>query len=158
MRFKLTEDIKFKKSFHAKRKEMFNSKDIYEMGEHISELLKLSKLIDKKDIYAPMHNFELVRLELVSMLHGIENWPKIKEHIISNPRSTQKNLITTEELNADQAALFLYRAAQFGILQKEKVGRNNSYKYITEKLNTEIIKKNWDILWEIPYQYFSLYY
>ena len=148
-------DTEFKRHFHAKRKEMFKCRDIFGLRRAIEDLLQMSEAIDRKTRFDPMQNFDSVRAELEAMLYGIEHWEQIKETVISRSGITQKELLALTKLDKDKTSLFLYRVSLFGFLKKGKSGRNNTYEYIGERIESERMVKNWEILWEVPYQSFQ---
>jgi len=151
-------DSAFKQVFHTVRKQLFESNSLLEMQQPIDHLLELADKIDHKKYYDPMPNFEAVKLELQSMKYGLENWETIKKTLIQKPGIQQTELIATTKLDKGKASLFLYRIALFGVILKSKVKNRNAFEFINERLFPETTIKNWDNMWEIPYQAFQQNY
>lgn len=146
------EDTKYKIKFHEIRNNLFVSQSVSDFAIIINQLLIMSERIDMQNIFHPMSNWQSVRLELIAMKYGLENWNAIKAYIINNEVVKQVNLIKELSLDKEKTSLFLYRFSQFGPISMIKIGNRNAYHYVADEVSGKSICENWTILWEEPYK------
>lgn len=116
---------------------------LVDMQQGIEYLIGLSEQIDGKDVYQPMKGWETLQYDLKIFLYGLMHWKAIKGILLE--RGTVRSVEIIKELGLDkpQADTFFYILANIGVLAKEKDGRYNTYRLVSEELDADCLKAGW---------------
>jgi hypothetical protein len=141
-------DWEFKCDFYDVIDEILQCRRIEELAQRLKFLLALSQGIDGKTIFQPLRNFDMLTMDIRSVLHGLERWPQIRMALANGAQVRQVDLVRDLGMDKQMAGFFFHALAQIGVLDKRKDGRYNLLSLVTESITPECLVRGWPALFD----------
>lgn len=113
------------------------------MQQGLEYLLAMAEQIDGKEVYQPTNGWTTLQFDVQSFLYGLLHWKAIKGLLLDKGIVRGVDIIKELELDKQQANAFFYILANIGVLAKEKDGRYNTYRFVSEDLTPDLLKAGW---------------
>lgn len=143
-RERFQKDFAFKRLFYQGIDEfLLSCSYLMDMRQGIEYLIGLSEQIDGKNVYQPLKGWETLQYDLKNFLYGLLLWKGIKGILLEKCTVRGVDIIKELSLDKPQADTFFYILSNIGVLAKEKDGRYNTYRLVSEKLDADSLKAGW---------------
>jgi hypothetical protein len=143
-RERFQKDWAFKRLFYQRIDEFLMScSHLINMQQGIEHLIVLSAQIDGKNVYQPLKGWETLQYDLKNFLYGLLHWKEIKGILLERGTVRSVDIIKDLGLEKPQADTFFCILTNIGVLAKEKNGRHNTYRLVSEKLDAVSLKVGW---------------
>lgn len=139
-------DWTFKRQFYSKLDGILDTYPIQTLDKlqpHIEELIALSAQIDGKQIYQPLKNFEVIRIEMDYFLYGLLHWADIRKMLLRDVGAKQVDIISQFALDKVKISFFLYTLGKMDVLEKSKSGRYNFFHFVKEEMSKKEMVCGW---------------
>ena len=133
----------FNKSFYIGIDMAESAATLLDMLPGIEYLLAMAEQIDGKEVYQPTKGWATLQFDVQYFLYGLQHWKAIKGLLLEKGTARGVDIIKELELDKQQANAFFYILTNIGVLAKEKDGRYNTYRFVSEDLTPDNLKAGW---------------
>lgn len=133
----------FNKSFYIGIDMAETAATLLDMQPGLEHILAMAEQIDNKEIYQPTKGWATLQYDVQYFLYGLLHWKAIKGFLLEKGTVRSVDIIKEINLDKQQANAFFYILANIGVLAKEKDGRYNIYRLVSEDLTPDVLKAGW---------------